>query len=141
MMTSRSQTLTMSSQKGEWHFNNLLLSPFAYIYCHACRYDDIPAEIPDPEATKPEDWDDDEDGEWEPPLIDNPAYKGAWKPKLIPNPEYKGEWVHPYIPNPDYKVDEKLSVRCNDCQYIGFELWQVKSGTIFDDIIGVQFNV
>jgi len=98
-------------------------------------YDDIAAEIPDPEATKPEDWDDEEDGEWEPPLIDNPAFKGAWKPKMISNPEYKGEWVHPYIPNPDYKIDENLAVRCTDCNYIGFELWQVKSGTIFDDII------
>ncbi len=29
-------------------------------------YDDIPAEIPDPEAEQPEDWDAEEDGEWEP---------------------------------------------------------------------------
>merc|ERR1719267_86831 len=28
-------------------------------------YDDIPAQIPDPDATKPEDWDDEDDGEWE----------------------------------------------------------------------------
>ena len=27
-------------------------------------YDDIPAEIPDPEAEQPEDWDAEEDGEW-----------------------------------------------------------------------------
>jgi calreticulin len=98
-------------------------------------YDDIPAEIPDPEATKPEDWDDEEDGEWEPPLIDNPAYKGPWKPKMIKNPDYKGEWVHPEIPNPDYKEDPNLYIRCQDCTHIGFELWQVKSGTVFDDII------
>merc|ERR1719197_164178 len=35
-------------------------------------------EIDDPEATKPEDWDDEDDGEWEPPLIDNPEFKGEW---------------------------------------------------------------
>ena len=29
------------------------------------------------------------DGEWEPPMIDNPAYKGEWKPKQIDNPAYK----------------------------------------------------
>ena len=52
-------------------------------------YDDIPAETPDPEATKPDDWDDEEDGEWEAPMVDNPAYKGPWKPKMIPNPAYK----------------------------------------------------
>lgn len=31
--------------------------------------------IPDPDAEKPEDWDDEVDGEWEPPMIDNPDYK------------------------------------------------------------------
>lgn len=36
---------------------------------------DKPQHIPDPEAKKPEDWDDEIDGEWEPPMIDNPEYK------------------------------------------------------------------
>lgn len=99
------------------------------------NYDDIPAEIPDPSAEKPADWDSEEDGEWEAPMIPNPDYKGPWKAKLIDNPDYKGEWVHPTIPNPEYKEDPSLHVRCKDCSYVGFELWQVKSGTIFDDII------
>lgn len=30
------------------------------------------------------------DGEWEPPMIDNPDYKGEWKPRQIDNPDYKG---------------------------------------------------
>jgi len=98
-------------------------------------YDDIPKEITDPEAEKPEDWDDEEDGEWEAPMIDNPDYKGPWKPKMIDNPEYKGEWEHPMIPNPDFKEDKELYVRCKDCMHVGFELWQVKSGTIFDNIL------
>lgn len=98
-------------------------------------YDDIPAEIPDPDAEKPEDWDEEEDGAWEPPMIDNPAYKGPWKPKMIDNPAYKGEWKHPMIPNPDYVEDKNLHVRCKDCTTIGFELWQVTAGTLFDDII------
>lgn len=98
-------------------------------------WDDVPKEIPDPDAKKPEDWDDEEDGEWEPPLIDNPEYKGPWKARLIDNPDYKGEWVHPLIPNPDYHEDKELYVRCKDCRSIGFELWQVKAGTVFDDII------
>jgi calreticulin len=29
------------------------------------------------------------DGEWEPAMIDNPAFKGEWKPKQIDNPAYK----------------------------------------------------
>jgi len=98
-------------------------------------WDDIPAEIPDPDAKKPEDWDDEEDGAWEPPSISNPEYKGEWKPKLIDNPAYKGEWKHPEIPNPDYVEDKELHVRLNNASHIGFELWQVLSGTVFDDII------
>lgn len=98
-------------------------------------YDDIPAEIPDPDAEMPEDWDAEEDGEWEAPMIDNPEYKGPWRPKMIDNPEYKGEWQHPMIPNPDYVEDPELHFRCKECTHIGFELWQVTAGTIFDDII------
>jgi calreticulin len=99
------------------------------------NWDDAPKEIADPDATKPDDWDDEEDGEWEAPMVPNPDYKGAWKPKMIANPDYKGEWVHPMIPNPDYAEDKELHVRCKDCTHVGFELWQVKTGTIFDDII------
>lgn len=99
-------------------------------------WDDVPKEIPDPDATKPEDWDDEDDGEWEPPMIDNPEYKGEWKPKMIDNPEYKGKWEHPMIDNPDYKYDEEMYAVCKDgCTHVGFELWQVTSGTMFDDII------
>jgi len=97
-------------------------------------WDDIPKEIPDPAATKPEDWDDELDGEWERPTIDNPEYKGEWQPKLIDNPEYKGEWVHPLVPNPDYFDDDSLYLY-NSNKYVGFEVWQVKAGTIFDNIL------
>jgi len=96
-------------------------------------YDDIPKEIPDPDAKKPEDWDSELDGEWEPPTIPNPEYKGEWHPKLIPNPAYKGPWVHPQIPNPDYHYDD--SIYAYEHEFVAFELWQVKSGTIFDHIL------
>ena len=43
-----------------------------------------PKEVPDPEASKPEDWDDEDDGEWEPTMVENTA------PKMIPNPDYGG---------------------------------------------------
>jgi len=97
-------------------------------------YDDIPAELADPDATKPDDWDDELDGEWEAPMIDNPEFKGEWTPKTIPNPEYKGEWVHPLVANPDYKEKKDL-YRFDDNAFVGFELWQVKAGTIFDNIL------
>jgi calreticulin len=95
---------------------------------------DKPEHIPDPEAKKPDDWDDEMDGEWEPAQIDNPEYKGEWKPKQIPNPAYKGKWVHPEIDNPEYQPDDKL-YSYSDIGAIGFDLWQVKSGTIFDNVL------
>merc|ERR1719295_191414 len=95
---------------------------------------DKPEHIPDPDAKKPEDWDDEMDGEWEPPMIDNPEYKGEWKPKQIDNPAYKGKWVHPEIDNPDYEADANL-YRYTDIGVIGLDLWQVKSGTIFDNFL------
>ncbi|CAI2185563.1 3562_t:CDS:10 [Funneliformis geosporum] len=94
---------------------------------------DVPPTIPDPEAEKPNDWDDDMDGEWEPPHIPNPEYQGEWKPKMIDNPNYKGPWNAPLIPNPAYKEDKLL--HAYKTSYIGFDLWQVKSGTIFDNIL------
>ena len=45
--------------------------------------------IPDPNSFKPEEWDDEEDGEWEAAHIKNPKYQGIWKAPLIPNPKYK----------------------------------------------------
>ena len=41
-----------------------------------------PEHIADPDAEKPDDWDDDMDGDWEPPMIDNPEYKGIWFSKF-----------------------------------------------------------
>ncbi|KAB0795262.1 hypothetical protein PPYR_12101 [Photinus pyralis] len=95
---------------------------------------DQPADIVDMKATKPDDWDDEMDGEWERPIIANPDYKGEWSPKQIDNPDYKGEWVHPEIDNPEYAPNPNLYKRGEICA-VGLDLWQVKSGTIFDDIL------
>ena len=97
-------------------------------------YDDIPAKITDAEATKPDDWDDEDDGEWEAPLIPNPAYKGPWVQKTLTNPAYKGLWVAPDIPNPAFKDDPALYA-FKDLAAVGIELWQVKAGSLFDNII------
>merc|ERR1711962_1493848 len=76
------------------------------------------------------------DGEWEPPMIDNPEYKGEWKPRQIDNPAYKGVWVHPEIDNPEYNADDAKDLGKYDefCK-IGLDLWQGKSGTIFDNLL------
>merc|ERR1719190_243294 len=76
--------------------------------------------IVDSDAKKPDDWDDEEDGEWEAPMKDNPAYKGDWYGKRIANPEY---------------VDDDSVYSYADFGFLGFDLWQVKAGTIFDNVI------
>jgi len=90
--------------------------------------------IVDSSAVKPDDWDDDEDGEWEAPMIDNPEFKGEWTVKRISNPDYKGIWEANKIANPAYKFDDKVT-EYKDFGFIGFDLWQVKGNTIFDNII------
>merc|ERR1712151_970851 len=110
-----------------------------------------PKEIPDPEdkkpddwseekrivdsdAKKPDDWDDEEDGEWEAPMKDNPAYKGDWYGKRISNPAYKGIWEAKKIANPEYEDDDSV-YKFDDFGFLGFDLWQVKGGSIFDNVI------
>merc|ERR1712019_239010 len=90
--------------------------------------------IDDPETKKPDDWDKEEDGEWEAPMKDNPDYKGEWIAKRISNPAYKGFWEAKKIANPEYEDDNAL-YKYADFGFIGFDLWQVKGGTIFDNII------
>lgn len=97
---------------------------------------DVSEHVADPDASKPEDWDDEMDGEWEPPMIDNPEYKGDWKARQIDNPSYKGKWVHPVIPNPEYNADDAADVgKFKEVCKLGFDLWQVKAGTIFDNVL------
>merc|ERR1719231_1581204 len=97
-------------------------------------HDDIPAKIADPKAKKPDDWDDESDGAWEAPQIDNPEYKGAWKAKRIKNPAYKGVWEAKLIDNPKYVADDTL-YKYDSFSTVGIDIWQVKSGTIFDNIL------
>merc|ERR1719313_2971293 len=97
-------------------------------------YDDIPAKIADPKATKPDDWDDESDGAWEAPQIDNPEFKGEWKAKRIKNPDYKGVWAPKKIANPAYVDDDQL-YSYDSFAFVGIDIWQVKSGTIFDNLL------
>merc|ERR1712187_944715 len=75
-----------------------------------------------------------EDGDWEAPMKDNSEYKGDWYVKRISNPAYKGVWEAKKISNPDY-VDDDSIYKYSDFGFLGFDLWQVKGGTIFDNII------
>merc|ERR1712151_1462917 len=59
-------------------------------------------------------------GDWSVKRISNPAYKGIWEAKKIANPEF---------------VDDDALYKYDDFGFIGFDLWQVKGGTIFDNVI------
>merc|ERR1712056_3881 len=67
-------------------------------------------------------------------MKDNPAYKGDWSVKRISNPAYKGIWEAKKIANPEYEDDDKV-YKSDDFGFLGFDLWQGKGGTIFDNII------
>merc|ERR1711972_1182229 len=59
---------------------------------------------------------------------------GDWYGKRISNPAYKGIWEAKKIANPEYEDDDSV-YKFEDFGFIGFDLWQVKGGTIFDNII------
>jgi hypothetical protein len=49
------------------------------------------------------------DGTWEAPRIDNPVCKeapgcGPWTAPMVSNPAYKGPWRAPLVDNPNYRV-------------------------------------
>lgn len=111
---------------------------------------DEPFQIPDPGAEEPEDWDSEDDGEWEAPLVDNPACSvgcGEWEAPIIPNPDYKGKWIHPKIDNPDYKgVWEPKQIEnpnyFEDSEphelfamgAVGIEIWTMQNQIEFDNV-------
>jgi calnexin len=110
------------------------------------------AMVVDPEAVKPADWDAEEDGEWQAPLITNPkcedasgcgpwsapmiknpAFKGQWYAPTIANPAFKGHWRPRKIPNPDFFDDQHVS-NFEKIAAIGFEIWTMQSGILFDNV-------
>mmetsp|Transcript_51549 Transcript_51549/g.137586 ORF Transcript_51549/g.137586 Transcript_51549/m.137586 type:complete len:534 (-) Transcript_51549:68-1669(-) len=109
-----------------------------------------PKRVPDPSAHRPKDWDDEEDGEWETPMVDNPDCKvgcGKWKAPTISNPDYKGKWHAPridnpayigvwkpaLIDNPDYFVDESPNL-FPKIDSVGIDIWTMSGGILFDNI-------
>jgi len=95
-------------------------------------WDAMPEHVDDPDATMPYDWDIEDDGEWEAPSILNP--ERSWTPSTVPNPEYS-EWKHPLIDNPAYLHEPNLYQQLLGANAIGFEIWSLDNGVVFDDIL------
>jgi len=119
--------------------------------------DDEPLQIPDPDASMPEDWDEEDDGEWEAPLVNNPACEaagcGEWSPAMIENPDYKGKWYPPMIDNPDYigewkpkQIDnpaffetENPFVELDSIAGVAIDIWTMQRGIEYDNVyVGVS---
>jgi calnexin len=114
---------------------------------------DEPRFIPDPDAKQPDEWDEEILGEWEaptianpkceaaagcgeyePPLIENPNYKGKWVPPKIQNPAYQGDWKPRQIPNPEYYEDPDPYGKFPPIVGAGFELWIVSKDAAFGNV-------
>jgi calreticulin len=93
--------------------------------------------IPNPKftETKPEDWDEEKKGEWKQPPkeIPNPNYVGLWRQRMVKNPAYKGPWRAPMILAPDWVKADELYI-FPSLRYVGVDVYQLRSGSIFDNI-------
>jgi len=113
--------------------------------------DDAPVEIEDPDAVEPEDWDKEDDGEWEAPvienpacsvgcgewkapMIDNPAFKGPWHAPMIDNPDYIGEWEPKQIDNPAYFEETNPFGKFDSVAGVVVDIWTMQSGIEYDNI-------
>ena len=105
------------------------------------------------DAEKPEEWDDEEDGDWIAPTVRNPKcdeapgcgewkrpykanplYKGKWYAPMIDNPEYKGEWAPRKIPNPNFFEDLTPVKSLVPIGGVGIELWTMTEDILFDNL-------
>ena len=113
--------------------------------------EDAPEQIINPDAVEPDMWDEEEDGEWQPPLIDNPVcedigcgewtpptvqnpdYDGPWTPPLIPNPKYRGVWAANKVTNPNFVEIDNPAAVLNGVGGVMIELWVMEKGLKFSN--------
>ncbi|XP_012584325.1 PREDICTED: calreticulin-3 isoform X3 [Condylura cristata] len=84
----------------------------------------------DASASKPSDWNSELDGDWQAPMLQKPPYQDGLKPEGID----KDVWLHQKLKNTNYLTEYDLS-EFENIGAIGLELWQVRSGTIFDNFL------
>ncbi|XP_023390325.1 calreticulin-3 isoform X2 [Pteropus vampyrus] len=84
----------------------------------------------DASANKPSDWNSELDGDWQAPMLQKPPYQDGLKPEGID----KDVWLHQKMKNTNYLTEYDLS-EFENIGAIGLELWQVRSGTIFDNFL------
>ncbi|KAF0688436.1 Aste57867_19952 [Aphanomyces stellatus] len=95
--------------------------------------EDAPRTIPNPNIEKPDDWDEAEKGPWRQPMMTNPEYRGKWVAPMIENPDYEGEWEPRKIPNPDY-FDDPHPARMDPIGAVALEVWTMEEGVQIDNL-------
>ncbi|XP_010642615.1 calreticulin-3 isoform X1 [Fukomys damarensis] len=81
-------------------------------------------------ASKPSDWNSELDGDWPGPMLQKPPYQDGLKPEAMD----QDLWLHEKMPSTGYLTRYDLS-EFESIGAIGLELWQVRSGTIFDNFL------
>jgi len=68
------------------------------------------------------------------PVRPHPPRRPTCAAHRIARARAQGEWEHPMIPNPEFSDDESIG-KYASFGVAAFELWQVKAGTIFDNVL------
>lgn len=68
------------------------------------------------------------------PMIKNPVNEEEWKSKSTNSPNYKGQRLDPLSENHEH-LSHSDFYRYDEICGIGFDIWQVESGTLFDNVL------
>ncbi|XP_045709291.1 calreticulin-3 [Phyllostomus hastatus] len=126
------QTIESGSVEYDWNLTSLkkLEKPPAGSKEKEDKPQDWEKRFLDASASKPSDWNHELDGDWQASMLQKPPYQDDLKPEGID----KDIWLHQKMKNTKYLLEYDLS-EFENIGAIGLELWQVRSGTIFDNFL------
>ncbi|XP_004647432.1 calreticulin-3 [Octodon degus] len=129
------QSIELGSIENDWHLASLRKTEQAATAPgldpgKAGTAQDWEKHFLDAGASKPSDWNSELDGDWPGPMLQKPPYQDGLKPEGID----QDIWLHEKMRSTRYLTHYDLS-EFENIGAIGLELWQVRSGTIFDNFL------
>ncbi|KAM6167195.1 calreticulin-3 isoform 2-T2 [Erethizon dorsatum] len=128
------QSIESGSTDSDWHLASLRKSEQAVAPGldpgRAETAQDWEKHFLDAGTSKPSDWNSELDGDWPGPMMQKPPYQDGLKPEGID----KDIWLHEKMTSTSCLTQYDLS-EFENIGAIGLELWQVRSGTIFDNFL------
>ncbi|XP_042526550.1 calreticulin-3 isoform X2 [Dipodomys spectabilis] len=82
------------------------------------------------DASAPSDWNSELDGDWQAAMLQKPPYQDGLRAEGID----RDVWLHKKMQSASYLLQQDL-LEFENIGAIGLELWQVRSGTIFDNFL------